>query len=313
MNKRLSVLKSFGEVYHYVNESEKFYKRNLGLLWEFFILIQLFKFKGYSFKQKTNVLIERRDSQGEFLRFIHQPKHQAFLHFYKNNKNVLKVFHKPDYSEETIRSLASVCSEIFAEDLYKINKLIKNKDIVMDIGANIGIFSLAVKERYPNTQIIAFEPEKDNFQQLKRNLNKYTKINLNNVAVGESVAKKMLRTSESNLVNSIEDTSDFDSNPNYQSAQMVSVINIDKYIKINADVMKLDIEGYESFALKGAKKTIKKNSPLIIISADHSRMQKKNIIILMKDIDKSYKYIDLGNSILCFYKKKKHGDRIKKL
>lgn len=41
---------------------------------------------------------------------------------------------------------------------------------VVDVGANIGLFSLYMKQRYPDARIIAFEPAPENLQALARNL-----------------------------------------------------------------------------------------------------------------------------------------------
>lgn len=41
---------------------------------------------------------------------------------------------------------------------------------IMDCGANIGAFSLLCASRYPESKIIAYEPEKDNFELMVKNL-----------------------------------------------------------------------------------------------------------------------------------------------
>ncbi|GAB1191419.1 hypothetical protein APSETT444_000592 [Aspergillus pseudonomiae] len=42
--------------------------------------------------------------------------------------------------------------------------------IIVDVGANIGLFSLYMKEKYPLAKILAFEPAPENFEALNRNL-----------------------------------------------------------------------------------------------------------------------------------------------
>ncbi|KAE8159363.1 S-adenosyl-L-methionine-dependent methyltransferase [Aspergillus tamarii] len=59
--------------------------------------------------------------------------------------------------------------EIFEDDEYDGFELPKAPFIV-DVGANIGLFSLHMKEKYPDSKIIAFEPAPENFEALNRNL-----------------------------------------------------------------------------------------------------------------------------------------------
>ena len=61
-------------------------------------------------------------------------------------------------------------NEIFTENAYKISHLtIKEMDVVVDIGANVGLFSLNVSQ-YTKNKIIALEPHPDNFSILKDNI-----------------------------------------------------------------------------------------------------------------------------------------------
>jgi FkbM family methyltransferase len=43
-------------------------------------------------------------------------------------------------------------------------------DVVLDLGANIGLFSAWLARRYPACRVIAFEPAEENYQMLQRNL-----------------------------------------------------------------------------------------------------------------------------------------------
>lgn len=43
-------------------------------------------------------------------------------------------------------------------------------EVIIDAGANIGFFSLIMSWRFPNTKIIAIEPDKANYELLKKNI-----------------------------------------------------------------------------------------------------------------------------------------------
>jgi FkbM family methyltransferase len=54
---------------------------------------------------------------------------------------------------------------------------------ILDLGANVGSFSLWAHLRWPGSQIQAFEPHPGTFAILQRNLNRYDNITLHNTAI----------------------------------------------------------------------------------------------------------------------------------
>jgi FkbM family methyltransferase len=62
-----------------------------------------------------------------------------------------------------------VYNEIFLDHSYDVAELAKTPFIV-DVGANIGLFSLYMKQKYPQSKILAFEPVPENFEALSKNL-----------------------------------------------------------------------------------------------------------------------------------------------
>jgi len=67
---------------------------------------------------------------------------------------------------------------------YDINGLTFNKDdIIIDIGANIGLVSIYLAKKFPHTQIYAFEPFTENYQNLQNNTKKIKNIKTFNLAV----------------------------------------------------------------------------------------------------------------------------------
>ncbi len=83
--------------------------------------------------------------------------------------NNLSVFHKNSY--ETVY----VYQEIFVDDIYLQNGITIHDDaIVFDIGANIGLFSLYLKQKYPSVKVYAFEPSQEIYQLLQLNIADHT-------------------------------------------------------------------------------------------------------------------------------------------
>ena len=67
-----------------------------------------------------------------------------------------------------------IYKEIFEDHVYLKNGIsIADGDIVFDVGANIGLFTLFVQQRWPHTRVFAFEPLLLTFQTLTANVSLY--------------------------------------------------------------------------------------------------------------------------------------------
>jgi FkbM family methyltransferase len=66
--------------------------------------------------------------------------------------------------------------QVFVNKEYDINygKIIPKT--IIDAGANIGLFSVFMKNKFPDSFIIAIEPNKDNFSLMSENLSPYNNI-----------------------------------------------------------------------------------------------------------------------------------------
>lgn len=144
--------------------------------------------------------------------------------------------------------------------------LIKEGDRVLDIGANIGYFTLLFAGAVSSEgKVIAIEPDVDNFQLLQRNiaLNKLTdRVKTYSLALGSQANSARLYHSDSNngmhrLYPSVCCTLD---------STEVSVVVGDSLDLVPLDFIKIDIEGYEPAALKGLYSTIKSSPRLKILS-----------------------------------------------
>jgi len=93
----------------------------------------------------------------------------------------------------------------------------------------------------------------------------------------------------------------------------VKIIKLDDLIKGPVNIIKADIEGYESKALLGAKNLILNNLPLLIIAVEHYSGQKQELVKIIKQINEKYKFINLTPETLCFYISEKHQNRINNL
>lgn len=64
--------------------------------------------------------------------------------------------------------------QVFITQEYKRN--FNNPKVIFDCGANIGLFSVYIKNKYPESTIIAVEPDPENFIQLQKNIQDYNSV-----------------------------------------------------------------------------------------------------------------------------------------
>lgn len=68
-----------------------------------------------------------------------------------------------------------VFEDVFVKETYRYDKELQ-PELIVDAGANVGYASVYFANRFPNSKIIAIEPEEKNFSLLKRNAKLYPLI-----------------------------------------------------------------------------------------------------------------------------------------
>ncbi len=143
---------------------------------------------------------------------------------------------------------------------------IREGDIVLDIGANIGYYTLLFAKLVGEKgKVYAFEAESSNFEILKKNVyeNNYNNVILEQKAVSnESGTVKFYIGKDSNTENQL-----FKPNVKHEEIEVKS-ISIDGYFKeLNPkiDFVKIDIQGAEPLVIEGMTKIIEENKDLKIM------------------------------------------------
>lgn len=145
---------------------------------------------------------------------------------------------------------------------------IKPGDIVLDIGAHIGYYTLMAAKRVGNSgKVYAFEPNMDNSALLTKNLklNKYKNVVLINKAIAQSSKKaKLFLSRVSTGMHSLIDI-DNDS----ENTTLIDTVSLDKFFGKNPppiSVIKMDIEGGEYSALEGMTRLLGKSKHMSIFT-----------------------------------------------
>ncbi len=143
-----------------------------------------------------------------------------------------------------------------------LKKLIKPDFCIIDIGANIGFYSILFSKMIVNGKIHSFEPDKENYLHLEKLTNHLAIIKINQLAVADE--KKTVKLYKSTFLNVDHRIYEFPEGKNPTEMQTISV---DEYVKekFRVDFIKMDIQGAEYLALKGMLKTVKANPNCLIL------------------------------------------------
>lgn len=195
-----------------------------------------------------------------------------------------------------------ILSELFIYSEYFKYGDLKDGDIVIDAGANIGGFVVqAARKIGKNGKIYAIEPNEDNRNTLERNLklnNIENCVILSEALWSDKCIKEFFishRPGEHTLIN-------YDGDPHFQKKDVTTIYCerlddiINKYNIENVSYLKMDIEGAEIEALKGATEFLKNQNPFLLIEALHEvdgkpayheivPMLKSLNYMLIKDVD----------------------------
>jgi FkbM family methyltransferase len=147
----------------------------------------------------------------------------------------------------------------------------------IDVGAHVGFWSFYLCKNFK--MVYAFEPVKDFRDCFKLNV-KAKNLSLYDCALGERNDFVSMEIEESNSGKSHI--------KNQSLTNQTPIKKLDDFKFENVDFIKIDVEGYEEFVIKGGIATLKKNHPLIIIEqksgADRYGLEKYGAIKELESI-----------------------------
>lgn len=152
--------------------------------------------------------------------------------------------------------------EPFSSDIVRF--LLKPDSIFVDIGAYYGYYSLLAYQSQKNIKIIAFEPSKENFDILKKNLllNKVKDFEIYNIAISNREGISQFNLTEAS------DCAGFYKHHLSETRKKINVQIIpgDKIIGNRlVDFIKIDVEGHEITVLEGLYETLKNENLILLI------------------------------------------------
>jgi FkbM family methyltransferase len=150
-----------------------------------------------------------------------------------------------------------------------MNLLEDGKGAVLDIGANLGVMTVHLASKVPNSTIHAFEPIPDNLTILKKITEKYgvTKLKIYETAVGDhqgDVKMILPRNGKTRMQGLSHVKHESITEWNEGDEYAVPINTLDNMLNGEPiQGIKIDVENFEYFALKGGKRILENKKPVI--------------------------------------------------
>lgn len=194
-------------------------------------------------------------------------------------------------------------------DFFKFVDLMKSDSNVLDIGSNIGITTVHLAKKVKN--VYSFEPVPPNFKTLSAIVESYQlkNVTLFQLALGdddtmiEMVMPEVENVQMQGLSHVVhEDLTDFNEGKRFK-APLKRLDNLSDFENVKIHGIKLDVENFEYFALKGGEKLILRDEPIIYTELWENENRYKCF-----DLIKSWNYTIkvLENSDLVDFEPNKH-------
>lgn len=158
-------------------------------------------------------------------------------------------------------------------DSLELLESLVNDDIkvIYDIGANVGTWTLLAKSVLPNAKIHAFEPLREHADSFRDATDALSDITLHEIALGEGQGRADVHVTSFSDASSLLPLTDFGAKQyGLEETERVSV-KVDSVDNLIAnkraplpDLLKLDIQGYELVALRGAQSALRHAKAIII-------------------------------------------------
>ena len=199
------------------------------------------------------------------------------------------------------------------KDFLHFLELLPAEGTVLDIGANIGVMSYYLAKNYSNRQVVAFEPIPYNYENLLKIKQRFDLSNLitYNCAMGDTdgTVDMVLPVEKSvrfhGLAHVQHETIPDKNNGEVFQCHLRQLDSIDELnntgIKITG--IKIDIENFEYFALKGGTSILKKHKH-IIYSELWDNKNRKDTMELLTQLGYSVQVLE--NNKLVSWQSNKH-------
>lgn len=202
---------------------------------------------------------------------------------YTRRSNGLQLF------SESYNILKGTYSNIFERKIYDF-EFHGGNPFIVDCGANVGLAALFWKQRFPNAELICFEPSERVFQVLVRNLviNGFHDVKCLKLAVYDEEGEHEFTTNEA-LSGSLNVEKGLPFRYNVKTARL------SPYLTKNVSLLKIDIEGAEVRVLKEIRHKLSLVKRIFIEyhSFENRRQELSILLSILEDAGFRY-HLDAG-------------------
>lgn len=136
---------------------------------------------------------------------------------------------------------------------------LRNKPVFVDIGANVGFFTIVLKKLFPQSRIHCFEPLPAIFRLLQIHVNHLSDVNVLMMGVGNLTGQSRMAL---DLTDTYQSRISPDGNFEVKTVRLDEVDTIKREAQI--DLLKIDVEGHELQVLEAATVALTKTRYLLI-------------------------------------------------
>ena len=194
--------------------------------------------------------------------------------------DLARVHLNPDLVNITTYVLLEQGDWFEKSDLNLFRSIIHRDDIVLDLGANVGVYAVSAAAR-TDGKVIAIEPALRTFELLNRSASQFTNMTAIHTAISDKPGIAFLShdgPSENYRL----------SNNNETQGEKVSLVTVDDIAQEHGiesvNILKMDVEGHELKALAGAEKIISNGSPIILYEVKHGSDLHPELIDAFKNL-----------------------------
>jgi len=221
------------------------------------------------------------------LKFFWSPPHSIYQHLYF--KGTLKIKIDKTHAFKIIHYGHTIENDLFWKGIFGSwekhamkgwANLCKDSDVIFDIGANTGVYSLVAKSVNPGADVHAFEP----FQPIHIKMTKNTAINGYNIkancaAVSNYTGDGVIFTEDAEFAYSVTVNQNLWIKDKAAIKLDIKTITLKDYIDQNnitsVDLMKIDVETHEPEVMEGFGEYFNNFQPILLIEVLTEEVVKK--------------------------------------
>ncbi|MDP4261655.1 MAG: FkbM family methyltransferase [Bacteroidota bacterium] len=180
-------------------------------------------------------------------------------------------------------------------------KLCTKSEVIFDLGANTGIYSLVAKTIAPDAKVFAFEPVKRIYKKLRENidLNGYDVVAVEK-AVSDKDGTAVIYDTSTEHIYAVTVNKNLSSPDEKVVETTIETVTLDSFIRENnlkkVDLMKIDVETHEPEVLAGFLTYLPQYKPTMLIEILNDEVGAR-VHSMVKDLGYLYFNIDERGSI----------------